>query len=109
MSKDGRREMSVANSIELPLRCDGCGQKASEEHLTRGLRRLEWATRYRPVHIHTLLLGGFFPRGGSGGASCHRDCDRGENCKYRAWRVANRGILFGARFGMPVGRWGGHG
>ena len=62
MSKDGRREMSVANSIELPLRCDGCGQKASEEHLTRRLRRLEWATRYRPVHIHTLLLGGFSPR-----------------------------------------------
>src|SRR6202008_4702819 len=61
MSKDGRREMSVANSIELPLRCDGCGQKASEEHLTRRLQRLEWTTRYRPVHIHTLLLGGFSP------------------------------------------------
>jgi hypothetical protein len=54
--------MSVANSIDLALRCDGCGQKASEEHLARRLRRLEWATRYRPVHIHTLLLGGFSPR-----------------------------------------------
>jgi hypothetical protein len=63
MSKDGRREMSVANSTQSPLRCDGCGQKASEEHLTRRLKRLEWATRYRPVHIHTLLLGAFPPRG----------------------------------------------
>ncbi len=27
----------------------------------RRLRRLEWTTRYRPVHIHTLLLGAFSP------------------------------------------------
>ena len=38
--------------------CDGCGQFASPEHIARRLRRLEWATRYRPVHIQTLLLGG---------------------------------------------------
>jgi len=44
------------------LRCDGCGQMASPEHIARRLRRLEWATRYRPVHIHTLLLGGVAPR-----------------------------------------------
>jgi hypothetical protein len=25
------------------------------------LKRLEWATRYRPVHIHTLFLGAFSP------------------------------------------------
>ena len=44
------------------LRCDGCGQVASPEHIARRLRRLEWATRYRPVHIQTLLLGGVAPR-----------------------------------------------
>jgi len=43
------------------LVCDGCAQAASGEHIARRLRRLEWATRYRPVHIHTLLLGAFSP------------------------------------------------
>jgi len=41
--------------------CDGCGQAATAEHIARRLRRLEWTTRYRPVHIHTLLLGAFSP------------------------------------------------
>ena len=50
----------VSNSTDLW--CDGCGQAASPEHIARRLRRLEWATRYRPVHIHTLLLGGVAPR-----------------------------------------------
>jgi hypothetical protein len=44
------------------LVCDGCGQAASAEHIARRLRRLEWTTRYRPVHIHTLLLGAFSPQ-----------------------------------------------
>jgi hypothetical protein len=44
------------------LVCDGCGQAASGEHIARRLRRLEWTTRYRPVHIYTLLLGAFSPR-----------------------------------------------
>lgn len=44
------------------LRCDGCGQAASPEHVARRLRRLEWTTRYRPVHIGTLLLGAAAPR-----------------------------------------------
>jgi len=43
------------------LACDGCGQVASTEHIARRLKRLEWATRYRPVHIHTLLLGASSP------------------------------------------------
>ena len=43
------------------LVCDGCGQAATAEHIARRLRRLEWTTRYRPVHIHTLLLGAFSP------------------------------------------------
>src|SRR6266571_8378474 len=49
----------MTNSIAL--RCDGCGQIAPAEHIARRLRRLEWTTRYRPVHIHTLLLGAFSP------------------------------------------------
>ena len=52
--------MSASDSTDL--RCDGCGQAASAEHIARRLRRLEWATRYRPVHIHTLLLSGVAPR-----------------------------------------------
>src|SRR5260370_6787130 len=44
------------------LVCDGCGQTATAEHIARRLQRLEWTTRYPPVHIHTLLLGAFSPR-----------------------------------------------
>jgi len=43
------------------LACDGCGQSASPEHIARRLQRLEWTTRYRPVHINGLLLGGVSP------------------------------------------------
>ena len=42
--------------------CDGCGQPASPEHIARRLQRLEWATRYRPIHLHTLLLVAFSPQ-----------------------------------------------
>ena len=38
------------------LPCDGCGQLASSEHIGRRLQRLEWATRFRPIHIQALLL-----------------------------------------------------
>src|ERR1700686_780446 len=44
------------------LVCDGCGQAASTEHIAKRLKRLEWTTRYRPVHIGTLLLGAVAPR-----------------------------------------------
>lgn len=43
------------------LACDGCGQSVSPEHIARRLQRLEWTTRYRPVHIGTLLLSGVSP------------------------------------------------
>ena len=43
------------------LLCDGCGQLASPEHIARRLQRLEWTTRFRPVHIGALLLGGISP------------------------------------------------
>jgi hypothetical protein len=45
----------------LSLPCDACGQTASAAHLARRLQRLEWTTRYRPVHIQALLLGGIAP------------------------------------------------
>lgn len=43
-------------AIPTILPCDGCGQLASPEHFSRRLRRLEWATRFRPIHIQALLL-----------------------------------------------------
>jgi hypothetical protein len=49
-----------ANTSEIL--CDGCGQPASSEHHSRRLQRLEWATRYRPIHLHTLLLGATSPQ-----------------------------------------------
>jgi len=50
----------MTSSIDLP--CDGCGQIASTEHIARRLQRLEWATRYRPVHIQALFLGSASPQ-----------------------------------------------
>ncbi len=43
------------------LPCDGCGQFAPPAHIARRLQRLEWATRYRPVHIQIVLLGAVVP------------------------------------------------
>lgn len=37
--------------------CDGCGAVVEAEHIRRRIERLELATRYRPVHIQTLLIG----------------------------------------------------
>lgn len=45
------------------LPCDGCGQLADPLHIARRLQRLEWATRYRPVHIQALLVSGIAPTG----------------------------------------------
>lgn len=36
--------------------CDGCGRPASAEHIAARIRRLELATRFRPVHIVLLIL-----------------------------------------------------
>lgn len=51
--------LTMADTNLLP--CDGCGQFAPPAHIARRLQRLEWATRHRPVHIQTLLLGGIVP------------------------------------------------
>jgi hypothetical protein len=37
--------------------CDGCGATVDAEHIRARIARLELATRYRPVHIQTLLIG----------------------------------------------------
>lgn len=49
-------------TAESLLPCDGCGQPGSSQHISRRLKRLEWTTRYRPVHIGTLLLGAVAPK-----------------------------------------------
>src|SRR5450432_3556154 len=49
----------MADTHLLP--CDGCGQFAPPAHIARRLQRLEWASRFRPVHIQTLLLGAMVP------------------------------------------------
>ena len=43
------------------LPCDGCGQLADSRHISHRLQRLEWATRFRPIHIQSLLLSGISP------------------------------------------------
>lgn len=43
------------------LTCDGCGQLATSVHLAKRFERLEWTTRYRPVHIETVLVGAVAP------------------------------------------------
>jgi hypothetical protein len=49
----------MASIPELP--CEACGQLASPEHIARRLLRLEWSTRYRPVHIQALLVSAIAP------------------------------------------------
>ena len=44
------------NPVNREIRCDGCGVVATPEHLRRRVERLELATRFRPIHIDTLIL-----------------------------------------------------
>ncbi|HUL32335.1 MAG TPA: hypothetical protein VL128_00515 [Candidatus Eisenbacteria bacterium] len=53
----------MANPALLP--CDGCGQPATPEHHFRRLQRLEWATRFRPIHVQALLLKASSPESGA--------------------------------------------
>jgi hypothetical protein len=46
--------------------CDGCGQTATPEHMAKRLQRLEWTTRFRPVHVSLLLVSAFPPEADSG-------------------------------------------
>lgn len=47
------------------MRCDGCGQTASPQHIARRLQHLEWTTRFRPVHVSVLLVSAFPPEADS--------------------------------------------
>src|SRR5260370_23352885 len=58
-------EMNSSLLNTTALRCDGWGQLDSREHIARRLRRLEWTTRFRPVHIGTLLFGAVAPQNDS--------------------------------------------
>ncbi len=62
----------------LSLPCDGCGQNASPAHLARRLQRLEWTTRYRPVHIQVLMLGGIAPEADAAFLYCPEGNYQGE-------------------------------
>jgi hypothetical protein len=45
--------------MEIPsgwVICDGCGLPASPDHIAERLGRLEFATRFRPVHINVLFV-----------------------------------------------------
>ena len=44
------------NSANREIRCDSCGVATTDEHLRRRVERLELATRFRPIHIETLIL-----------------------------------------------------
>jgi hypothetical protein len=42
--------------VSTTIRCDGCGREVSTEHIRQRITRLEWASRFRPIHITTLFL-----------------------------------------------------
>lgn len=44
------------NPVSREIRYDGCGVVAAPDHLRRRVERLELATRFRPIHIDTLIL-----------------------------------------------------
>lgn len=52
---------SCLNKSTSAIVCDGCGQSATPEHLTRRFKRLEETTRFRPVHIQTVFLSDVSP------------------------------------------------
>jgi hypothetical protein len=74
------------------LACDGCGQSASPAHLARRLQRLEWTTRYRPVHIQALLLGGISPEADEAFLYCPEGNYQGEAANLlEALRISRAG------------------
>jgi hypothetical protein len=38
------------------LPCDGCGRLSAPGHIGARIARLEWATRFRPIHIQALFV-----------------------------------------------------
>ncbi len=52
---ESRRVPPPAFSAQ-PIRCDGCSREATANHLRDRFARLEWASRFRPIHISVLFL-----------------------------------------------------
>jgi hypothetical protein len=48
---------TTKKETRMPL-CDGCGAQVDDTHIRQRIERLEFATRYRPVHIALLLIDG---------------------------------------------------
>lgn len=46
----------MADTFTFQHVCDGCGKNVAPEHVRERIARLEWATRFRPLHMNTLLL-----------------------------------------------------
>src|SRR5260221_9520292 len=44
------------NLNSTPIICDGCGLPASPDHIAARVQRLEFATRFRPIHIGLLFV-----------------------------------------------------
>jgi hypothetical protein len=36
--------------------CDGCGSEVSDQHIRQRIERLEFSTRFRPIHIQVLFI-----------------------------------------------------
>lgn len=48
--------MAMPQPALRPIHCDGCTLEAGPSHLRDRIARLEWASRFRPIHITTLVL-----------------------------------------------------
>ena len=70
--------------------CDGCGMPASQEHITSRLKRLENASRYRPIHVQALFLGAASPANAEDYLYSARDVFQGEGeILLRALHIEN--------------------
>jgi hypothetical protein len=57
------------------LLCDGCGILSRPEHIAARIARLQWVTRFRPIHIHGLFVAPAPQRGAEGVALSEGDED----------------------------------
>jgi hypothetical protein len=47
---------TAQRAAQKNLPCDGCGHLSTPEHIAARIARLQWATRFRPIHIQALFL-----------------------------------------------------
>lgn len=48
--------LAAQKSSVSVLPCDGCGRASTPEHIAARIARLQWATRFRPIHIQVLFV-----------------------------------------------------